>query len=53
MPGGHTVRAPSGTRAFVRQIDKKTCGKCLGIDARAVLANPESRENEPVAKNPG
>jgi len=50
MPGGHTVRAPSDTRAFVRQIDEKSCGKCLGIGAPLVLAHPESRENEPVAK---
>lgn len=47
MPGGHTIRALGVTRAFLRQIDEKSCGKCLGIDARTVLARPESRENKP------
>ena len=51
MPGGHTVRALSVARAFVRQIDRKSYGRCLGIRVRTVLADPESRENNPLPKS--
>ncbi len=51
MPGGHTVRALSVTRAFARHIDRKSCGNCLGMSARTVLADPESRENNPLLES--